>query len=153
MRQGPKRRLIWARTLFTNLAVAETGTSVDLLSTFEAAYSADLIGVTVVRIIGELQWEFTADPSRAIVGIMKGSETLDNDDLAPTTNLHLDWMYWSAVTGLAQGAGTAAHQSFDLRGMRKIDELTETLWWVADRTAGAGVAAVAGAISVLVKLP
>ena len=125
----------------------------DLLSSFETSYGADLIGCTVVRIIGQLQFVFTTDPSLAVMGIMHGASTLDTVDVLPYTTPHLDWMFYHAVTGESQGAALYGRAEFDLRGMRKIDELNETIWWAAERTVAAGATTVDGQISCLVKLP
>lgn len=156
----------------------------DLLQGFrtEAGITRGPVGLTVMRIRMSLSFDITslaADPTaqnvRAIGGLYYGIRVYDFAELAseevlgivnrgPMIEPHLDWMAWGRVPVKQVGNPTATAGTItiigwadvDVRAMRKVDELGQTLGLVIQTTSGqiaASVGAIGVATSVLLALP
>ena len=99
--------------------------------------------------IGGIRLTLYMDPSAAhtalgdfasfFVGCIVGPDTLDPDDISPLSNAFLDWEYYEVF--YEHFGATAEHRysyQRQVRAMRKIDEIGNTLWLAADGTAGGG---------------
>lgn len=147
MRRGarPRRKLIWARSFSPGVVIPSTSTAVQvppvrfgLLDPFIAAYGADLIGCTIVRIRGRL-WESV--PGAAATAVRVGMKINDNrtppdasenlyrpDDIG---GAHDDWFGFHVLAG---GPGTPDDMRYvdvDVRSARKLDELGQRLEMLA----------------------
>lgn len=152
----------------------------DLLAPYrtEAGITRGPVGLTVVRIRMTIGFDVTATDAsgtvaqiRAIGGIYYGIRVYDFPELAaeeaagivargPMIEPHLDWMTWGRVpvrhTSVPVAASTniIGNADVDVRSMRKIDELGQTLGLAVQTTSGgAGVAAITCQTSVLLALP
>jgi len=158
--RGPRRKRSWARatgalTGITNAAPQQT----DLLSTYKAVAGLNAVnGLTVARIRGNLDWGRSAGagvrPS-VTLGIKVDGFAVEAVDMAPVDFLaggaHQDWMYWE--TGFSYPGLTTGRMSIDVKSMRKIDELGDTLWLVAECLNPADTYELSFGFSVLVLLP
>lgn len=126
-----------------------------MLSGFETAYGAQLIGCTIARV----RLDLTVLTPTAPGGLLYGVRVADVDqatDLAvaptygPGSRPHLDWMAWGTV--LTESSSARAVKEVDVRSMRKVEELGETLV-LSVENAGVDSITWGGAISVLVMLP
>lgn len=183
-----RRKLIWARmapamtTLVTiNNGIGGAIESQDLLQTFrtQAGLTRGPVGLTVMRI--RMGLYFYANSAEApglatgtplFFGIRKRSfdiatleEATEQPPWGPQLSPHDDWMAWGMLppkqwfrddTGSINGA--AGWSDVDVRSMRKLDELDETLQLVVQGTAGSNTigqpAYLLGvSTSVLVALP
>jgi hypothetical protein len=132
-----RRKRIWARSSGA-LQFGSGGGSEDLLSDFELAYGAQLIGCTVARILGEISFRAAGastevNPS-AFAGILVEED--NGNDVYPFSQLHADWMFWRKAYALnrdaagqdATAAASQIHVPVDVKSMRKLDELNESLY-------------------------
>lgn len=144
-------------------------TRFDLLSTFEAAYGANLIGCTIMRVRG---YYWINVPPASVVSLRVGIKKTDNatpPDAAESLfsagqfgGAHDDWMGFEVLAGGPLGVdgqyppGDMGYRLVDVRSRRRIDELGERLDLYAS---GLGAGTVSGAVSfafdlsVLVALP
>lgn len=151
-RRSSRRKLVWARTIIQDAAVgANSSVFTNLLAAFETEYGADLLGCTVMRVRGF--WIPTAGSANDIqvAGIRTFDEssfaTLGADD-GPGVALHSDWMYWEGQSL----ENTAGGRVFDVKAMRKIEELNRSLMWAVSNVTAGGQQFNA-TISVLLALP
>lgn len=151
-RRSPRRKLVWARVTGLNVDItAGTATFTNALATFETAYGASLLGCTIMRVRGMIYPGTQADGGVIVAGlrVMEDSEFTVGYTAAagPGTDLHADWMYWEAIPS----SRNEGHY-FDVRAMRKIDELSQGLLFsisCIDTT----VVDLDFALSILVALP
>lgn len=151
-RGGPsvRRKKVWARAIYQDSTVPVAGGFYALpLLDFENEYGADLLGCTIMRVRGQL--EYTGDgPAVAAMRIITESSfaTLGADD-DPTTDRHADWFFYQPMN---TGSDTSAVFDVDVQSMRKLDELGQTLL-LAVGTADAAAGTFSAVLSILVALP
>lgn len=177
-RSAPRRKLIWARMVpaITSVANNAAGTqyneSQDLLQTFrtQAGITAGPVGLTVVRMrfhVAANAWP-NANVVQAVLGVrvMDTTEALaaetDATPYSPTSDPHADWMCFEpfgteSIGNVGIGGGVVDHH-VDVRAMRKLDELGQTLVAIVSTVppvagAPANVFAVSVTSSVLLALP
>lgn len=177
-----RRKLIWARmpratTTMTRVTGAAGGgiETQDLLADFrtQAGITAGPVGLTVMRIRMFLQWAAdTANDGISIDanGLYYGIKVFDMGDLTtqeatevpargPMLAPHDDWMAWGQVnTKLLAGPSQTRFSGWaeiDVRSMRKLDELGQTLGLQVQSTLPTAGAAptVLTTTSVLLALP
>lgn len=161
-RGGDRRRLIWARYRLTATAVvAGTSFNADPLATFEAAYGAQLLGCTIMRVRGIIAAKQTSLVSDGtLVVAMKVADLPGVSTEAPlTSGINDDWfMYeaWASVTNVptASEPSYQLQKEIDVRARRRLDELGQRIVLSAE-VAGAGAAQyrVSAMLSILVALP
>lgn len=158
-----RRKLIWARmcpaiTTFTNVGTGVGGAveTNDLLQTYrtQAGITRGPVGLTVMRIRLQITWQ--ADPDNGLSSILQqglyfGIKVADFQDVAnqevsevisrgPQVDMHADWMAWGRVQPAFSYAGTDAPTAIvgtadvDVRSMRKLDELGQTLMLAVQTT-------------------
>lgn len=180
-----RRKLVWARmapamTSLTGVNAAAGGAveSQDLLTDFrtQMGITAGPVGLTVMRIRMHISWVspiLATEAAGTAIGVYYGIKVADLTDLTsqettelpgrgPQIDKHVDWMAWgrvpmknvgySAAGAVLNGAGW---EEVDVRSMRKLDELGQTLglWVQATNSAGTTVSGVTVSTSVLVALP
>jgi len=140
-RAAPRRKRVWARDANNDVIVGTAPFARDLLSTFSLEYSANILGATVGRCRGTVSLARTSGASiqpHAVFGLLVAPATVEAVDIGPFLNPHLDWMYWSkrylndAAGGQAVASLGTMAWDVDIRAMRKMEELGETLWFVAE---------------------
>lgn len=178
-----RRKLVWARMAPAITTLTGNGTnssleSQDLLESFrtQAGISRGPVGLTVMRV--RLAFSYYTAVTAAVndifaaggiyYGVRKFSfNELANQDLVEQTNLgpqqdpHADWMAWGRIpirdasfNALMAPIAVGAHWEVDVRSMRKIDELGETLGLVIQvPSAGQTITNVIASASTLVALP
>lgn len=153
-----RRKRIWVRRTVTEASLAAGATAHSLLlADFEADYGAQLIGVTVARIRMTLTLDSGAEVNGGLLFGVRVATVDQVSDLAvsptygPGTRPGADWMTWGLLTHMENGAFRVA-KDYDVKAMRKIDELAQTLV-LSVENAGAAAVTWGGAISVLVLLP
>lgn len=158
----PRRKLVWARTSTeTTFASAAPFTpfQADLLAGFVARYGADPVGCTIARIRGYVQCTSTVTLTPLVVAIRTGTEgEVAATDFNPmTAGEYNDWMaYEPMLAGLAarEPFGDVGARMIDVKSMRKLQELDETLFLYAGTDlAAAGTVQLAFNLSVLLMLP
>lgn len=141
-------------------------TAANILSDFEAEYGAQLIGCTIarVRIAGAVFSTFPAGTfASPAVGLLKAAQQEVVTTSNPTVGVgkHVDWMYFRGVP-LNGGFATAPADNInflrfedDVKSMRKLDELGESLHLVIgqDPAEGAGEVSWFFWTSTLIMLP
>ena len=163
MAARPRRKRVWARTTFSADWTAAVAV-VDLLAGFRAkmGISSGPPGATIggikLTLFNDFDAAHTAVTNQANIytGILVGPDTLDNVDLSPSSNLELDWMFWHGHNiHVGSTADTRESRDYEVRAMRKLDELGDTLWLAVDGVIGAGPTSVnlTGSASVLIILP
>lgn len=167
MASRPRRKRVWAREADTGSIGAGGATQFDVLSAFAALHGATTLGATVGRVRLSLGWETTSTPGALdslVIGMRVGARTSDVTDQQPTDFLtggsHLDWMLWRKLYPTLQSVNAAAAQTgdasweLDIRAMRRMEEVGETLWLVVDTALTPTLAGVASyGISTLLVLP
>lgn len=156
-RQLPQRKFIWAREVITgNIVPAEDSTFANLLSDFQAEYGANLIGATVMRIRGRLEF-FPASTATAVsaAAIKVESESVAFqaavlDAHGPFMNLHDDWMAYEPLIFRGTGAVT---WDVDVKSNRKLEELGETLVLSVSNPIVGVTITYRGILSIGLKLP
>lgn len=180
-----RRKLIWTRmapaiTSLNPVGVASGNMveSQDLLQTFrnEAGITRGPVGLTVMRIRMLITADLSTNNSlaniRASAGLYYGIRVCDFSQLAaeeaveapnfgPQLDPHADWMTWGRVPMKALTQVDASNQTglfweeVDVRAMRKMEELGQTLGLYIQTTTGAAavVSNVLASTSVLVALP
>jgi len=154
-RGRPRRRLEWARQQQGSAGVAAGATlTVDLLSTFQTALGAQLIGATVQRTV--IRFAATSVGTNVITNSTCG---LIKEDVLylgnPVQQPNADWLWYAGLDSYEPGAaaGTAAYQgNWDIRSKRRLDALDETVLLVV-RNASGFVLNVSFTASVLLALP
>lgn len=139
--RSDRRKFIWAR-VFDSTSITGDAVGTDLLSEFETAYGAQLIGCTITRIRGYFfAWgsNTTAEAQDAFrMGIRVTSGFLElnplDQDNSPWNDDWADWMAWEpyvTVPALAGaellGPDTLVARQIDVRSKRRLDELNQRL--------------------------
>lgn len=161
-----RRKTVWARTSGILTLVAGTPQRFDLLGQFETAVGAQILGATVTRGRGWYTWQTSGTlgtAQRTNLGVIVAPEASTAAVLDPnaTTGTDLDWMYFQAHTyaGIYLASGNVGTPSqakeyeyeFDMRARRRMDELNQSLWLVANSITADGV--LRFNISTLLMLP
>jgi hypothetical protein len=150
----PRRKRVWVS--HNEQIPSGTSAGFDCLADFRTrtGITAGPMGITIARIRGQVQF-LVASPvtldegSGVYVGILKESRletTLTIDK--PLTNPYLDYMYrtWVPASHYNPTNSTVANSyiwshEFDVKSMRKIDEVDETLWLTYEASGGITVKA------------
>ncbi len=155
------RKFVWARQNGQVAVDSDQGITIDLLSNFQQAYGADILGSTVMRVRGTVFWnsgDVTLTAISAVVGIRVADQTeLQADAEGPISSMHADWMAYQ-TTILDSGSDTyyqADRLGIDVRSSRKMEELGQTLALSFGTDAAAGGTALTAKyiLSVGLKLP
>jgi len=132
--------------------------AVNLLEDFETALGSQVIGATVGRVKMTVAWDTTTTSAALdslVLGIIVAPSTMDPGvDLIPLTEPHLDWMYWSKRFPFEEAKGVSGSfmWELDVKAMRKLEELGETLW-LAVQLGPIMAGTVAFGSSVLILMP
>lgn len=136
-----RRKFVWARN-FNSTAITGDAVGTDLLSEFETAYGAQLIGCTITRIRGYFfAWGSNTaaeaqDAYRMGIRVTTGFLELNplDQDNSPWNDDWADWMAWepfATVPALAGaqllGDGVLNARMIDVRAQRRLDELGQRL--------------------------
>lgn len=176
-----RRKLIWARqplaiTTLTNINASQGGSieSNDLLAGFrsEAGLLKGPVGLTAMRIRLHINFDLTTDgitnTVRQFGGIYYGVRVFDTTELSeldvtelpnrgPYLDPHADWMTWGRVPAKTNiGTNVVGWEEVDVRSMRKIEELGQTLGLVLQATTGSATGVlqtITASTSVLFALP
>ena len=132
---------MWASQTVSDVGFAEDALrSEDLLAAYEAA-GGSIQGVTVARTLIDISWginEAHALGESLTVGLIKGTATAA-DVADPVSEPFADWAYNRVLyAGAGHGLLTADAPNvwhFDIRSMRKVDEVGETWWLIYKGTA------------------
>jgi len=139
-----RRKRIWARDTDNSIEGSQSLHSFQPLLTFQTALGSDLLGVTIARIrltLGVRTLAGTANTRGGVAfGLLVAPDTLDPlTDAGPLTFPHLDWMWWTYLPSPAgHQIGVAGEEPafdtfiFDVKSMRKMDELGDTLFFVKE---------------------
>lgn len=155
--RGTARKKVWTRSFIGQTTLAAAAGSYSLpLASFETDYGAQLLGVTVARIRAQLWIQAPNGRNGYLYGFrIATADTVA--DLAPApaqapgTMPNADWMAYGLAHAGAQG-GLDNLVDVDVRSMRKLDELNQTLL-LAVENVGADALTWGGHVSVLVLLP
>lgn len=155
--RGTPRKKVWVRHFIgeSELLAGAGAYSLPLLS-FEASYGAQLLGCTILRVRADLYVESTVQSAGYLYGLRVATADVVADlapapAQAPGSMPHADWMAYGLITAGATG-GFSHSEDVDVRSMRKLDELNQTLL-LAVENAGADAVTWAGQMSILVALP
>lgn len=141
------------------LAAPFTPFQADLLTGFNTRYGADLLGITVARIRGYIVVNSTVANTPLVVGARVGTEgEVASTDFNPmTAGEYNDWMLFEpflAPIAAREPVADVSARVIDVRSMRKLDELDQTLFLYAGTdSATAGTASLFYNLSVLLMLP
>ena len=160
----PRRKLIWARTIQPSVSLNTQITAApyrqDLLSAFETAYGAQLIGCTVMRMRGVIRLgPSSAGTSNVVVAARIGDASeLVGASIAqqsPVTDQTADWMmYQPLVTEVTAERDSSTIVYFDVKARRKLDELQQSLLlYAGGDNPAASTAAFNYTLSLLIALP
>jgi hypothetical protein len=148
---GSRRRKVWARQWGEDHpAVGQPGTPVqtDLLGGFGAAMGSNEPGMTLARVVGSFYLTYEAGSlaggsSEVGIGLLSSSDLI-NAGIGPMSNEYVDWfyhqqhhLYTPSVGGELSEGGGNHRWDIDLRSMRKLDEIGDSLWLVT-QTWGTG---------------
>jgi hypothetical protein len=120
------RRKVWALYDNSVAIVANTPNASSMTAVMEAALGSELIGVTVLRIVGWVQ-------AMGVIDCTHGFAVLPNSALpaaiSPVGNSYLDWMFFRRIRAVAGQSldSPSASYAFDLRSRRRIDEINQEL--------------------------
>lgn len=171
----PRRKLVWARHSDGIVIPIDDPAGTQnryLLDDFETRYSADLIGITIMRIRGVITAGLVGDSDtlEGYAAIRCGIRVTDHADENQTdytndamydTQAYADWMMFEpfmldALAAVASGdaaEATAASEirRIDVKSRRKLGELGETLELVIGRPVAGGVDPPANTMAVRVR--
>lgn len=167
-----RRRLTWVRTLNIGqvLPAAASGAAVDLFNGYRAdmGITRNLPGTTVARVRAAFFIAgLSAGTSPIWVGLRKSTiqETLEAQtdpvfglNSAPNRAEGADWAFWSALypnhgSDPTTGIPNAATYEFDVKAMRKLDEIDETYSFFAGKETSTAGVTVNATFSVLLMQP
>jgi len=136
-RGRPRRRSVWG-DLFQTITPAPNVAELRFpLSTLETKAAYNIIGSTVVRMIGHVA--MTSTPVGSVnwhCGIAIFPDTIDAADVDPSTDPFLDWMWvsherYGSMADEHHGIGPSSNRvDFDLRSKRRLDEAGDQLTFV-----------------------
>jgi hypothetical protein len=165
VRRSSGRKFVWARAEAATAAVAPGGFQVtSALAVFETVLGASLIGATITRVRGVICMIPTITASTTA---LRGRMGMRVDPKLGTSTVtdgvygseHGDWMAWwplqcgaGAVNTIQTGQTSC--REVDVRSMRRLDELDETLdlWFGAPAGNATNVSFVYD-LSIGIKLP
>lgn len=167
-----RRKLVWARTPVVSQALVAGASAnfTDLLQNFKAdAGITGTVGITVMRIRLEI---FAATLTAGAIPFHVGIRVCNDSDIAqwltmttltlapfgPEQDEYADWMMWKACypnhgSDPVTGVPNAATYEIDVRAMRKIDELGQTLCIWMSKGASTNGNTINHSSSVLLALP
>lgn len=161
---GGRRRKVWARQNSQSNVPTGAFNALDLLGDFNDEYGADLVGCTCVRIRMRVFVESatTDDTNISVAGLgvrvaddsaVASADTLD--PLGPLSDLHADWMFFESTsfTGSAALMPFMVDHYFDVKAMRKFEELGQGLYLFVDHDNPTNAASINVTSSVLLALP
>jgi hypothetical protein len=156
--RAPRRKTVWARTLISSSVAAGGIFTVDLLGAFNTAYGATLIGSTAVRIRGVINVSLTTVGAATGDQLRVGARVVDTAETAvvaegPVNLPFTEWMMFEsfAQIGLGQIGNETTGRRIDVRSMRKIENMQDTLRLFAQPNTGTW--SFCADLSVLLKLP
>jgi len=161
--RGQRRKLVWARTFNSttvNVAASTAGT-VSLTQAFQTALGADIIGCTVMRIIGYISLTNSTN-SHAIpftAGIVVFSAPgIPAAQADPEANAHQDFMWWkrfnlNPVDTNVGNRTAVSDYPVDVRSRRKMSELNQDLVLVYRNSHATDTIALDYSFSTLLALP
>jgi len=153
-----RRKLIWARHITENAAMTNPQ-QIDLLDEFRTVNGgAQPIGSTVTRVVISYAQARVAASAVAGSGVIVGlivAPTIAAQVPLPVTQPHEDWMYWKYLRYWDAGRASQGQAAwdFDVRSQRKMAELGQTLWFVAQAQPFVATDTFSLAASVLLRLP
>lgn len=146
-RSAPRRRMFWARRAeLSTLNADGYAFSHDLLQDFQDAYSADLFGFTVTRVVGHFTWWASAQTVATTFNLSMGLRVDDSNQVQsvpadqrvgtlPIRDPFVDWMWVRNNGGATVGETDAPalqmannRVELDLRSQRRLDELGQSLY-------------------------
>jgi len=156
-----RRRRVWARHIGASDILTLAGIvpgAIDLLATFRATAGTMTIGLTVARIRVDLQITKTAGAGAGLGdwGIQVANQAAEAVDIDPSAGVHQDWMAWGALPfGVTVGSSInyCNVDGTDVKSMRRIDEVDQTLWFCGNTNLAANTLTVNVRTSVLLLLP
>lgn len=160
-----RRKLVWNRLIFqTTLTQANPGFTANCLEPLQTDIGAQLLGCTVMRIRGRVNWQTIGSNVNQVVGAI-GVRPITDDSLpfgavalaniasgpAHIPGRHMDWMMYEPVS---IPEGNWQDINIDTRARRKVDELGDGIMFYADAgtLAGTDTVKVAGVLSFLIAL-
>jgi len=129
-----RRKRVWAREQDSMTVSAGAQNAFNLLTDFTTLSSVVTFGSTVGRIRLTCAFDRTSTPAdldALWIGVLAAPSTMDpGTDLGPASNPHLDWMFWTKrfISEENVGSGSGPFWEFDIKAMRKLDELDTRLW-------------------------
>lgn len=169
--RAQRRQRIWGRETHSTAAVATTGDAQLMLQDFSAQMGWQAGNAPPGTTIGGLKYRLvvrtdTASPgftvgSALIYGFIVDSSRNATEVPRPAVDRHADWLEWGSVplTGLTldqvRDVDEANGQFHTVRSMRRMEEISEQLWFVAELTGVPAATAVGYGIwvSTLLLLP
>lgn len=163
-RRVQRRRLVWARNSIETTITTGGGNvphQNDLLSGFNTRYGADAVGLTIVRIRGIIGVSGTVAGLPAVLAVRTGTEgEVAAAAFNPMTDgEYNDWMMYEPFIAFPDNANATASTDItarviDVKSMRKLDELDQTLFlYAGSDTATASTVTLRYNLSVLLMLP
>jgi hypothetical protein len=149
--RAARRRTAWATVTATHSVPAANGyDSIDLLAQYKAAVGESTAGITIGRIHLKTVW--TTGMQATGNNFAEGIIVSDANDVGtnivgaprPAADLHLDWMFWewTFVSGAEIATTGSAIQGRDLKSMRKMHQVGNTLMHVVQAPASSTFPAV-----------
>ena len=149
-----RRRSVWARSQ-GNTNIGANSMAIDLLDAYrETEGTGGIAGCTVGRIRFQLAYTAASGASMPVVGITRADRTVTNvPNPANQNDQFADWMFWQACPLAGTGSDAAAFCDIDVKSMRKLDEVNQTVYFVAQNVGDGGDLVAYYASSVLLLLP
>ena len=154
-----RRKFVWARSAGTGIVAAQPGGFTrDLLEEFKARFDGDPVGMTVVRIRGEVLWNpgpvAAGQEATGVLAARVATEPFGTSEELPITISHADWfMYEPFITHSDWSEGFMHRRVIDVKANRKLEELAQGLLLAAQHTTAGVSAEVTWNLSVGLKLP
>lgn len=128
------RKFVWARRLILNATVpANSAVFSDLLTDFQTALGADVVGTTIVRIRG--MWQIT-DTSPLVMGVRIMTQSsfpnLDPATQGPAQDQYADWFAYQPLMTNNPSVTDFTTQEIDIRSSRKMEEIGQGLLLAVD---------------------
>jgi len=152
---------VWGRIGSTLTLSGTTPVQEDLLGILKVQLGAGVLGATVGRVrltMGVARTSGSTVTANFFAGVKVGDGAVEAVDQDPATLTGLDWMFWRKCFLAEDNAGGALASlhamawEFDIKAMRKMQEVGQTLWLVLGG-ADADVYTVQYGASVLLLLP
>jgi len=128
---APRRKRAWAREADSITVAAGGSAQFDLLTDFTALSGSRPYGGTVGRVKLTCAFDRTstaADLDALWIAVGVFPSVIDTADTAPASNPNLDWMLWTKrfISEENTGSGSGPFWEFDIKAMRRMDELGMT---------------------------